>query len=122
MGATLHARLEWMQLASLRVAYELCTDGRDWTRAEERGCNECHNCFVKRLDDELEAARAGFYIGNVQRAAGTECTNYWQHLSDIWFQPLQHKYSLKSTFKSAAALHRRPVSLIGPHLIREASK
>lgn len=30
---------------------------------EERGCYECHNCFVKRLAEELEAARAWFLHG-----------------------------------------------------------
>lgn len=42
--------------------------GRDWKGGkgggggvEERGCNECHNCFVKRLDEEVEAARACIY-------------------------------------------------------------
>lgn len=30
--------------------------------AEEGGCNEHHNCFVKRLDEGVEAATACFHM------------------------------------------------------------
>lgn len=44
-----------------------------------------------------ESGEPGFYVENLQRAAGTERTNHWQHLSNRWFQSPQHNHFLKFT-------------------------
>lgn len=46
--------------------------------------------LLKRLDEELEAAAASFYMEHPRRAAGTECTSCWPHFSKI---TLQHSFS-----------------------------